>query len=76
MILLSNTENNVTVKTIKTKPLKPRKARTHRPHWYLITYSDCPVCGRSETYRERKYTPKPILEKRYEHMTMNCNCIY
>lgn len=29
------------------------------PHWYRITVVECPVCGASETYRERVYGPKP-----------------
>jgi len=31
----------------------------HTPHWYKITYQECPLCGRSETYRERVYGEKP-----------------
>jgi hypothetical protein len=30
------------------------------PYWYLITIDECPVCGRNKTYRERRYTPKPV----------------
>jgi len=28
-------------------------------HWYFITVYICPVCGREEEYRERRYTPRP-----------------
>jgi hypothetical protein len=28
-------------------------------YWYFIHEDYCPVCGRSDTARERAYTPKP-----------------
>jgi hypothetical protein len=31
-----------------------------KPHWYYIEYHECPICGRSSTYRERRYTPQPL----------------
>jgi hypothetical protein len=30
-----------------------------RPHWYFITYYECPVCGRGQELRERRYGQKP-----------------
>ena len=30
-----------------------------KPHWYFIYEDYCPVCGRSDTTRERRYTPRP-----------------
>lgn len=38
-------------------------AMKRKPHWYYITYSECPVCGRTSIYRERRYGPRP---KRFE----------
>ena len=34
-----------------------RKAK----YWYKIEYSECPMCGKHDTYKERQYTPKPKL---------------
>lgn len=28
-------------------------------YWYFISVIECPVCGDIETFKERKYTPKP-----------------
>lgn len=36
---------------IKRQPLKP--------HWYYITVHYCPLCGREETFRERRFDPRP-----------------
>lgn len=30
-----------------------------KPHWYFISTIYCPLCGRTETYRERRHTPRP-----------------
>jgi hypothetical protein len=30
-----------------------------QPHWYHVTYYDCPVCGGGDTIRERRAGPKP-----------------
>lgn len=39
-----------------------------RPHWYYVTYSECPVCGRVDMYRERRYDAKPTdLQMRCEY---------
>jgi len=37
--------------------------KLHRPHWYLVTTYYCVLCGKTEVFKERRYTPKP---KRYE----------
>lgn len=29
------------------------------PHWYFITTWFCVLCGRTDEYRERHYTPRP-----------------
>lgn len=46
-----------------------------RPHWYHITYEECPVCGKEVITRERRYTPKPERDAdRYEHKYLNHPC--
>jgi hypothetical protein len=41
----------------------PSSRKRQRRHWYFI-YSDfCVLCMRTETERERRYTPRP---KRWE----------
>jgi hypothetical protein len=29
------------------------------PYWYHISSYYCPICGRDDTFRERRYTPRP-----------------
>lgn len=42
------------------------KKTKKKKYWYLITITECPVCGRGDTYRERQYTKKPKDDsKRY-----------
>ena len=36
-----------------------RVMNKQRKYWYEITYTECVLCGASDTYRERRYTPKP-----------------
>lgn len=31
----------------------------HRKYWYFITDFYCPVCGHSETYKDRMYHERP-----------------
>lgn len=31
-----------------------------RPHWYMLYYESCPVCGSTKHWRVRQYTPKPV----------------
>lgn len=31
-----------------------------KKYWYFISTYECPLCGSGETYRERRYTEKPI----------------
>lgn len=40
---------------------KPRRAR-----WYLQYVGECPICGRSKSYKEAMYTRPPKKEKRYK----------
>ena len=30
-----------------------------KKHWYFITTHACPVCGRENVYRERRYDNRP-----------------
>lgn len=30
-----------------------------RKHWYFITEYYCPLCGRSNVYKERRYDERP-----------------
>lgn len=54
--------------------VSPKKKRRRR--WYAITYHECPACGRGETYRERRYTPKPKRQgERVEHYEMYDYCL-
>jgi len=32
---------------------------TSKKYWYYTTRNICPVCGEGDTYRERRYTPRP-----------------
>lgn len=50
------------------------RKRKHRPHWYFI-YSDfCVLCMRTETERERRYTPRPERwEDRHELTESACS---
>ena len=32
-------------------------------YWYYTTWYYCPVCGKTDTYRERKYGYRPKLWK-------------
>ena len=38
--------------------------KRRRKHWYYVTSFYCPLCGRVDTYRERRYTRRP---KRWEN---------
>lgn len=35
------------------------KGHKHKPHWYMMFVEECPVCGRIDEWRERRYTQKP-----------------
>lgn len=41
-----------------------------KKYWYHTTIYECPVCGKSETIRERRFTPKPkVHTNRYKYVT-------
>ncbi len=47
------------------RPVKTAK----RPYWYMHCVGECPVCGRSASYRVRVYGPKPKdARKRIVHL--------
>lgn len=48
----------------------------HKPHWYYLTYSFCPVCGGGQIYRERRYGERPKnWQDRIEHRDAYDWCI-
>lgn len=32
-------------------------------YWYFYYFRECPVCGRDDSYKERRYTEKPKEKK-------------
>ena len=45
-----------------------------RPHWYMIHTWYCVLCGREDTYRERRYTPRPEEpQQRVDLQEMACD---
>lgn len=30
-----------------------------KKYWYMTYVEYCPVCGKEDTWRERRYTPRP-----------------
>jgi hypothetical protein len=36
-----------------------KKRQPHKKHWYKQFTTECPLCGRGETIRERVYGEKP-----------------
>lgn len=39
-----------------------------KKYWYSFYIKSCPVCGSTDTYKIREYTPKPEdYNKRYEY---------
>ena len=33
--------------------------KDEKKYWYLFTIIECPVCGATDIFKERQYTPKP-----------------
>ena len=33
--------------------------KENKKYWYLFHVVECPLCGKMEKYRERKYSKKP-----------------
>ena len=45
-------------------------------YWYHTTYFHCPVCGREDKMRERRYTKKPkSFMDRWEFLEEYDNCM-
>ena len=43
-------------------------------YWYFIYTKECVLCGKTDTYRERRYTPKPETpELRYKYEQDACS---
>lgn len=52
-------------------------SETGKGCWYFTSYVDCPVCGRGETTRERRYSPKPAdPNERFEWLEIYDHCNY
>jgi len=46
-------------------------------HWYYIYMTECCMCGRTGTWRERRYTPRPTeWWDRHEWRSEYCGCMY
>lgn len=44
------------------------------PHWYEISIWECVLCGQTDVYRERKFTPKPEdPNERYHYHQTACD---
>lgn len=41
-------------------------------YWYEIYIYECALCGHGNTYRERRYTPKPDDPQQRYHFTETC----
>ena len=56
-----------------------KKDKAHKPHWYLMHVSLCPVCGKDNGYRVRVYGTKPKdAEKRRVYESQHhsyCGCM-
>lgn len=54
-----------------TSPGKTTKRK--RKYWYEITITECVMCGKGYTFRERKYERKPAKQKRYHYEQFACD---
>jgi hypothetical protein len=51
------------------KATLPNTEMKVRKYWYYYYFGECPVCGRNQSYRERRYTRKPKRRsQRFEHI--------
>lgn len=47
-------------------------------YWYFVVTTECPMCGRWDAYRERRYTAKPNDPKErysYEQVYDYCDSL-
>lgn len=53
------------------------RAAGYKTYWYYVVDDYCPVCGRSDTYRERIYGERPKdWEQRHEFNEVYDGCTY
>jgi len=46
-----------------------------KKYWYLFNIIECPVCGRIDKYKERKYCERPSNKSsRYHYRQEYCYC--
>jgi hypothetical protein len=44
-------------------------------YWYYIETSYCVLCGRTDTFKKRMYTPKPKeYNERHQYEEHMCDC--
>ena len=43
----------------RISPQRARRNAAARKYWYRLFVSECPVCGRDKSYRERVYSKRP-----------------
>jgi len=44
-------------------------------YWYMTYIIECPVCGSTDRYRERKYTERPLdIEERFDYKQQYDHC--
>lgn len=54
-----------------SSPLETGKPRV--PYWYKIYQVECVLCGHSDEWRERMFTPKPEdAKERYDYRQDAC----
>lgn len=41
--------------------------QSKKGYWYEFFWIECPVCGRSSSYKERRYTKKPKDPEKRHH---------
>ena len=47
--------------------------KRNKRYWYYFWFSECVLCGKTYTYKERRYTKKPKRShKRYQFTQFAC----
>ncbi len=47
----------------------------NKKYWYMLYIEECPVCGRTDEFKERRYTRKPgDRVDRYNYKQEYCYC--
>lgn len=52
------------------------KTKKLRKHWYMQYIHECPLCGGSRTFKERRFGRKPRRERCYDFTQIWCGCSY